>query len=159
MQTGEREERSSDVAAMFRRVLVPVDFSMVSHRAVFAALEFRRLFGARVCIFNVTHMGENDLYLAGTGSPTTRDDLVEEGSTALRRFVDNIAPGQAGQVEYEVQVSRNYVDGIRDKVEAWDATLLVLGHEHHATLLRTHSERIVRALDVAVFLIPPARIP
>jgi nucleotide-binding universal stress UspA family protein len=156
VQDVERETQSSEVAAIFRRVLVPVDFKMVSHRAVYVALEFRRLFGARVCVFNLTRMDENDQFLAGTGSPTGASDLVEEGHSALWRFVDNIAPRQADQVEYDVQVADDYVGGIRDKMKTWEPTLLVLSHEHHASLLRTHSERIVRSLDVPVLLLQSA---
>ena len=156
VQNVERETQSSEVGAIFRRILVPVDFKMVSHRAVYVALEFRRLFAARVCVFNLTRMDENDQFLAGTGSPTSASDLVEEGNSALRRFVDNIAPGQAGEVDYDVKVADNYVGGIRDKTKAWEATLLVLSHEHHASLLRTHSERIARSLDVPVLLLQSA---
>jgi hypothetical protein len=31
-------------------------------------------------VFNLTHMGENDRFLAGTGSPTTASDLIEQGT-------------------------------------------------------------------------------
>jgi nucleotide-binding universal stress UspA family protein len=148
-----RENPSSEGAAIFRRVLVPIDFKMVSHRAVGVALELRRLFGAQVCMFNLTRMDENDHFLAGTGSRTSSGDLVEQGHGALRRFVDNIAPGQADQFEYDVKVADNYVAGIRDKMKTWEATLLVLSHEHHASLLRTHSERIAHSLDVPVLLL------
>ena len=150
---------SADTAAIFRRVLVPVDFSMVSQRAVFVALDFHRLFGARVCLFNLTHAGANDQFLAGIGSPTTAGNLIGDGCAALSRFVNNIAPGHADVAEYDVKIADDYVGGIRDKVSEWGATLLILSHEHHAALLRTHSERIAKSLVVPVLLLQQAPDP
>ncbi len=147
------ESPSVDRSSSFRRVLVPVDFTIVGHRAVYAALELRHACGSHVCLFNLTHLGENDRYLAHTGMPTTPGDLIEHGCTALRRFVENIAPGQADAVEIDVQVGTDLVQAIRDKASTWAATLVVLSHEHHAALLRTRSEKITRALDVDVLLI------
>ncbi len=153
MQSADKQAPSGDTAALFRRVLVPVDFSMLSHRAVFAALDFRRLFGATVCVYNVTHEGETAQFLAGLGRPTTSGDLVSNGTVALQHFVENIAPGQSGAVEYGVRIADDCVDCIRDKASAWDATMLILSCEPHNALLRTHSEKIINSISIPVLLL------
>jgi nucleotide-binding universal stress UspA family protein len=157
MQNAEQATASSDPAAIFRRVLVPVDFGMVSHRAVHVALELRRVFGARLCVLNLTHKGANDQFLSGIGSPTTTSDLMASGGAELRRFVDNIAPGQGDSIEYAVHVADDYVAGIRDEANKWGATLIVLSRESHRALLRTHSEKVIMQLQLPVLLIqtPP----
>ncbi len=152
MHTAEQTTSRVDAAAIFQRVLVPVDFSLASHRGVHVALELHRLCGARVCVFNVTHGREADQFLGGLGSPGSAKDLVE-GSAAVQRFVNNIAPEQTEAVECDAKIAEDHVAAIRAKVSEWQATLLVLSHEPHSSVLRTHSEKLIKALSVPVLVL------
>ena len=91
MPTMEQGTSESAAAATFRRILVPVSLRMPSHRAIQVAGELRRRFGGLVCVFHVVSSDENDHFLSGLGSPTTRSDLRAEGSDELRQFVHDVA--------------------------------------------------------------------
>lgn len=147
-----------DSGPVFSRVLVPVNFSAVSRKAVHTALELQRCCDARVCVFHVSHGGEDDGFLAGLGSPADRGDLTGGaggGSAAVRRFVSHIAPGSEAKVECDAAVGDDYVAAIREKVQHWRPTLVVLSHLSHSSLLRTHSEKLTQSLNVPVLLLHP----
>ena len=154
MQSIEEIEQEDDATAMFRRILVPVDFSAVSHRAVYAALEFQRVYGSQLCVFHAAHGGGNDQFLAGLGSPTSTGDVAD--TSAVRRFLNNIAPGRVDAVECDATMDDDYVASIQSKTRKWGATMIILSHEPHTSLLRTHSEKIMKSLEVPVLLLPPS---
>jgi hypothetical protein len=129
---------------------------MLSQRAVHVALELHRRFESRVCLLNLTSEDENDRFLARLGNPTSSGRLVDDGLEALRRFVENVAPGHADAVEYDVQIARDEIGRIRLKAREWCATLLVLSRATPPALLRTPSERITNALGVPVLLLQGA---
>jgi nucleotide-binding universal stress UspA family protein len=145
----------SAAAAPFRRILVPVDFHMPSHRAVCVAIELRRRFGASVCVFHAVRGDENDQFLAGLGSPASREDLLDEASAELRRFLQTVVPEDADAIECDARMEDDYVGAIRAKASEWEATLLVLSPESHPSLLRTHSEKLMKSLTVPVLLLEP----
>ena len=154
MVTAEQDTPENDATAIFRRILVPVDFSMASHQGVFLALELRRLYGSKICVFHATHGGENDQFLAGLGSPASASDLID--TSPVRRFLNNIAPEQSDAVECDTAMEDDYVTSIHAKAKKWEATLVVLSHESHPSLLRTHSEKLMKVLDVPVLVFPTA---
>lgn len=157
MQTDPKEPVAQSERTIFSRVLVPVDFSPVSHRAVFAALELQRCCRARVCVFYVTHAGANDEFLATLGSPTSRSELRGDGGrAAVRRFVSHIAPGREDDVECDTTIGDDSMSEIRAKIEAWKPSLLVLSHVSHASLLRTHVEKLIRSIELPVLLLHPS---
>jgi nucleotide-binding universal stress UspA family protein len=151
----EQGTSESAAAATFRRILVPVSLRMPSHRAIQVAGELRRRFGGLVCVFHVVSSDENDHFLSGLGSATTRSDLRAEGSDELRQFVHDAAPAEADAVECEATVDRDYVAAIRAKAREWEATLVVLSPESHPSLLRAHSEKLMKSLDVPVLVLEP----
>jgi nucleotide-binding universal stress UspA family protein len=156
MHTDERETPDSAAAATFRRILVPVSLREPSHRAIHVAVELRRRFGGRVCAFHAVHSDENDHFLAGIGSPTTRSDVLEEGNAELRQFVREVEPAEADAIECSATMEDDYVAAIRAKASEWDATLLVLSPESHPALRRTHSEKLMKSLAVPVLVLEPA---
>lgn len=147
-------------ATIFSRVLVPVNFSAASQQAVHAALQLQRQCGARVCVFNVSHASENDQFLATLGSPAEREDLRggEGGSSSdtVKRFVRNIAPGSEETVECAGKIGDDYVAAILNKAQEWKASLVILSHVPHPSLLRTHTEKLMQAIDLPVLLLQPS---
>jgi nucleotide-binding universal stress UspA family protein len=158
METAQPAPTESAAAATFRRILVPVDLRARSQRALHIALELRRRFDARICVLHVVRSDENDHFLAGIGSPITRSELLEEGNAEVRQFVRGIAPQDADGIESEAVFERDYVAAVRAKADDWEPTLVVLSPDAHPSLLRTHAEKLVKALDVPVLVLePPAK--
>jgi nucleotide-binding universal stress UspA family protein len=159
METSAPAPTETAAAAIFRRILVPVDLRARSQRALQVALELRRRFDARICVLHVVRSDENDHFLAGIGSPITRSELLEEGNAEVRQFVRGIAPEDAaGRIESEAVFERDYVTAVRAKADDWEPTLVVLSPDTHPSLLRTHAEKLVKSLDVPVLVLePPAR--
>src|SRR5205807_3371311 len=97
--TNTRESQPIDTSATFRRILVPIDFTGASKRALATALELQRRFGSEVCLFHMTELGANDEFLAGVGgTKATGTELVNEAVGRLQRFVENIFPGSSSLV-------------------------------------------------------------
>jgi nucleotide-binding universal stress UspA family protein len=137
----------------FKRLLVPVDFSAGSRRALGAALVLRRSLGSEVHLFNLAELGENDEYLACTGANSvTPGELVEDTKARLRRFVDNVFPGQAAEVTVHARMGVDVVHGIERIANDLGATLVLLGARQRESLFRTDIEKVVRDLNGAVML-------
>jgi nucleotide-binding universal stress UspA family protein len=158
MQPTARDTSESSTSGTFRRILVPIDLRVPARRdrrALEVAVELGRSFGGHVCAFHVVGSDENDHFLAGIGSPITRSDLLDEGSTGLRQFVRDVAPAEADAIECEARVESDYVEAIRTKAKEWEPTLLVLSAHSHPSLLRSRSEKLMKSLDVPVLLLDP----
>lgn len=155
METIEQSTSELTTPETFRRVLALVDFDPLSHRALHVAVELRRRFGGSVCAFHVARSDENDHFLNALGSPITRSDLIEEGSAELREFVRDVEPEAADVIECDARPEEDYVRTVLAKVHEWAPTLVVVGREHKTSLLRTHTEKLVKSLDVPVLLLEP----
>ena len=141
---------------LFERVFVVVDFSAASRRAVATALELRRSFGSRVCLFHLAELDGSDEFLAGLGSPAVASDLVEEATGRLQRYIRNIAPNHADEVELRSRRSVSPIDDMHREAMSWRATLVIAATESHATLLRSPAEKLVHDFDIPVLVIPSA---
>jgi nucleotide-binding universal stress UspA family protein len=147
-----------DARSLFDRVLVPVDFSEGSRRALAAALELRRQFGSEVHLFWLTEASENDQFLAGTGAAAMSPrGLIEAAEGRLNRFVDNVFPGSAGEVIVHAKVGADVLHAIARTAKGMGMTLVVLAQQPKHTVLRTQIEKLVRELDSAVLILrtPP----
>lgn len=158
MHTTTREEDAeptiaADASALFRRLFVPVDFSMVSHRAVGVALELQKTHGSQVCVFHWVQSTGSDDWLGGIGSPAVAGDWIVETKNRLRRFLDNIAPGAAEQVEVHARFGET-ITSIRRAAVEWEATLVVAAAGVHRALLRSPAEQLVHDFDVPTLIIP-----
>lgn len=148
-----------DAKAVFTRILVPIDFSEGSRRALATALELKKRFGSTVHLFRLTESGENDQFLAGTGAaPVTPQEIVLGAEGRLRRFVDNLFPGRSGEVEVDARIGVDVLHGIARSATQIGATLVLLAEEPRLTVFRTEIEKIVRELDMAVMILrtPPS---
>jgi len=143
---------------LFDRLLVPVDFSEGSRRALATALELKRQFHSEVHLFTLTEASENDQFLAGTGaSALSPQDLVDAAKGRLGRFVDNIFPGCSGDVIVHAKVGVDVLHGICREAKGEATTLVILAQEPKQTILRTQVEKLVRELGSAILIVrtPP----
>lgn len=138
---------------IFDRIFVPIDFSPSSHRALGAALELFRVRDARVCLFHAAHSDASDEWLGGIGSPAVGGDWIAEAKERLRRFVDNVAPRMAGQVELMAEVG-DPVRALRRAAHEWGATLMIVSAKVHALLFRSPAEQLVRDNDIPILVVP-----
>jgi nucleotide-binding universal stress UspA family protein len=153
---------SFDAKAVFDRILVPIDFSEGSRRALGTALELRKRFGSEVHLFRLTASTSNDQFLAGIGGDSLAPrDLVEAAESRLQRFVENVLPGRSAEVIVHAQVGEDVVHGIARSAKHTGTTLVLLAEEPKQSVFRTQVEKIVQELDSAVMLLrtPPVESP
>jgi nucleotide-binding universal stress UspA family protein len=138
----------------FETVLVPINYTEASRRALAAAMELHDRLGARVHLFRLTDWAENDMFIAGMGGDAISPrSLVEAEEERLRRFVDNVMPGRASDVEVSAEVGVDVLHGIVRRASHLSATLVILGEEPRQTLFRTLVEKIAQGLDAAVMVV------
>lgn len=143
----------ADATTIFRRVLVPVDYTMDSHRAVGVALALRRQYGSVVCVFHTAESAGSDDWLGGIGSPSVGGDWVAEAEARLRRFLLNVAPAEAEGIEVRARMGAS-AHTLPKVVDDWEATLVVAAAALHRRFFRSAAERLVRDLDVPILIIP-----
>jgi nucleotide-binding universal stress UspA family protein len=146
-------ETPYDVSAVYRRVLIPIDFSECSARALLTGADMQRRFGSEIVLFTATGFDDNDRFLAGTGAPWSVDDVVGEGRRHLENYRREIAPGI--QATYDARIADDVAGAIEAAAVRWDATLVVLGL--HARKIhrffRSDAEKVARALPCSVMLL------
>ena len=156
MQVATGETVESTVAgakSIFERVFVPVDLTPSSHQALGVALEFKRAFGSRVCVFQLAEEGGADEFLGGLGAPTFTSDLVRNAMGRLHRFLENVAPAFADDVEVRARAELKPTEDIQAEARRWGATLVVVAARFEG-LLRSPAEKLVHKFDIPVLLIP-----
>ena len=140
------------------RILVAVDFSESSRRALKAALELGRAFNARVRAVHVLSS-----MLSGGAEKTLlaqlRETMAGDAEKALR---DMILEEFRGGTEDLDQVDRKILFGsaasaILEEAIWWDATLLVVGGLGHSAvrrlLLGSVASRILSRATIPVFVV------
>jgi hypothetical protein len=142
--------------SMFARVLVCVDFSEASRHALAAGLALRDGMGSEVHLFHLADEGANDEFLAGIGASVGSGDLADEARARLRRFVDNVFPGRAGDVFVHSLVGDDVLQGLESAARQFGATLVVLTGKPRQSVFRAHAERVARDLGAAVLVLAGA---
>lgn len=142
-----------DPGAMFLRILVPVDFSPESRRALGLACVLRQNFGSEIHVFHLTAFGINDEYIRGLGQPWSEADIQEESKEQLRMFGESICRGLPC-IYHDSIVGDDVVSGIAEAVERFQATLVILPVVHPGKwILASRSEKIARAVKVPVLFL------
>jgi nucleotide-binding universal stress UspA family protein len=143
----------------FARVLVPIDFSDDSKRALATALVLQDSLGAEVHLFHFAEQGANDEFLAGVGAGDVAPQrLADDARERIRIFVDDLFPGRAASVKVHAHAGADVVQAIEHAAEEVDATLVLLpGKPRGRSLLRTHIEKIARDLSGAVMVLSSER--
>lgn len=140
-------------AALFRRILVPVDFSTESRQALAIALELQRKFDSEVQVITLTEFGENEEFVRGLGVERTDDDLEESAGERLRHFVEHIAGDAIGRVTCRALEEVDLPYGVNRCANEWGATIVLLTSHRTPGLFRTQCERIANALSVPVIVL------
>jgi nucleotide-binding universal stress UspA family protein len=143
----------------YRKIVVPVDGSPTSNKALVAALQMARDSGGKV---HLVHSIDEFAYF--TGFEYYGDVVV-----AMRRAADEILTAaaevaQAAGVEYDARLielpGRRLGDAIADEAAKWGADLIVAGtHGRHGisrALLGSGAEQILRMAPVPVLVIRSA---
>ena len=140
----------------YRRILVPVDGSETSNRALVTALQFARDVGGRVLLL---HDISDLLYLSPYADTQTLVDTVREGGEHVLKAALAICES-AG-----VPADTRLVDGaglrlgeaVADAALAWNADLIVLGSHGRRGLQRlflgSGAEQILRLAPVAALVV------
>jgi nucleotide-binding universal stress UspA family protein len=147
------EPTVASAGRMFDRILVAIDFSMESHRAIGVALELQRLHGSTVRLFHAAESSGSDDWLGGIGSPSVGGDWITESTGRLRRFVDNVAPGTSSRLEVGARVGE-LVFVLRLEIREWAPTLLIAALPVHSRIVRSPAEHLVHDLEVPTLIIP-----
>ena len=136
---------------MYKRILVPVDGSEVSGKALAAALQLAQLKGGRV---RLVHVLEQASHVDGYALHLARDYaskvLAEASATAKAAGVD------CDQRVVDVP-GRRLGEIVADEARAWEADLVVVGtHGRRGVgraLLGSGAEQVVRLAPVPVLAI------
>lgn len=145
---------------MYKRILVPVDGSDTSNKALVAALQMARESGGRV---RLIHVVEELAYLTGYEqfggySGALIAVMRETGNKVLN---DAMAIAQAAGVEADNLLYDNFgarlAEVVADAAKQWNADLVVVGtHGRHGVgrvLMGSGAEQILRLAPVPVLVI------
>jgi nucleotide-binding universal stress UspA family protein len=147
-----------DPSTVFRKILVPIDFSPESRSALITACEMRRHYGSEIHVFLMRGFGENDEFLAGLGQPRRRGDVEESARAQLDMFGRSICSGTPCLVK-DVLFGDDVVGGITRAVQDCDATIVILAVHKERSFFRTRAEKVIRELKVPVLLMRAVETP
>jgi nucleotide-binding universal stress UspA family protein len=147
---------------MYKRILVPVDGSVTSNKALAAALQMAREAGAQVRLVHVM-----DELVTLTGFEPAVDVLTIWQAQANKVLQEACASAQAAGVTFDKQLieepGERLGDVIAKAARAWPADLIVLGtHGRRGIgrmLVGSGAEQIIRLAPVPVLVIRGDDIP
>lgn len=145
---------------MYKRILVPVDGSATSNRALTTALQMARDAGGRV---RLVHVVDELAYLAGYDqfggySGELIKAMQDNGARVIN---DAMAIAQAAGVEADNMLFDNFGerlgDAVADAAKRWNADLVVVGTHGRRGLgrvfLGSGAEQIIRLAPVPVLVV------
>ena len=141
---------------MYQRILVPVDGSETSNKALLAALDLARMKGGQV---RIVHAIESPLQLTGAAyGASLRQVLHDEGADILQRA---LAIADIAEVSAETRLldepGRRLGEVVADAAREWPADLIVIGtHGRRGVaraLLGSGAEHILRMAPVPVLAV------
>jgi nucleotide-binding universal stress UspA family protein len=143
---------------MYKHILVPVDGSETSGKALVLALQIAGLKGGEV---RLVHVLDELAHLAGYPySSQLRNAVREEGLQVLQRA---LAMAEAAQVRAETRLLQDDGDQrlgelVADEAREWGADLIVVGTHGRKgvkrALLGSGAEQVIRLAPVPVLAVP-----
>ena len=139
-----------------KQILVPVDFSKGSNRAVEQAEQLASALGAQLELFHAYQLPVFALPDSSvTVSPTYVADLTDRAQRELEKHRDALA--QRGVTANVKLLEGNAADAIVERAEAIHAAMIVLGTHGRSGfrrfLLGSTAERVVRMATVPVLTV------
>ncbi|MDP3797007.1 MAG: universal stress protein [Polaromonas sp.] len=144
---------------MYKRILVPVDGSETSNRALVTALQFARDFGGRV---RLVHVVEDLTYVTGDDPSGYSGKLATVMREAGERILaGGLAIAQSAGVQADSMLFDNpgerLAETVADAARRWNADLIVAGtHGRRGlgrVLMGSGAEQIVRLAPVPVLVV------
>ena len=144
---------------MYKRILVPIDGSPTSRRALSEALRLARAGRARLRILHVLDAFGLMVRMQGTPNPGRVYRAMQ--AEAARLIARSIERARGSGVKAEGRVLENFSQRVADLVvreaKAWRADLLVLGTHGRRGLARvvmgSDAEQVVRRASAPVLLV------
>ncbi len=145
---------------MYKRILVPVDGSETSNKALVAALQLARTVAGRV---RLIHVVEELNYLGGYGEfGGYSEDLIKAIHEAGTKILDDaLAIAKSAGVEADTLLRDNLggrlAEVVADAAKEWNADLIVVGtHGRRGVgraLMGSGAEQIIRLAPVPVLVV------
>jgi universal stress protein A len=156
------DESAQRAAAPFRlrRILVPIDFSACSRRALLYALSFARQFGAQLLLVHVVEpmIVPENLLMAVPELPEAGGNLLGEAQERLAQLARKEIPAEV-KFDTVVRVGRPYQELI-EAAKAGDVDLIVIATHGYTGLkhvfLGSTAERVVRHASCPVLTVREA---
>lgn len=160
-QAGEKNEETVSGAGgqptpiNIRKILVPVDFSDCSRKALRYALAFARQFSAQVVLLHVVHVNYTGIEFGLIDFPVLEEEMAKNARKSLEEMAGTEVGGSA-PVEVVVRVGQT-VREIADAAREAETDLLVIsthgntGLKH--VLLGSTAENVVRYAPCPVLVV------
>jgi nucleotide-binding universal stress UspA family protein len=140
----------------FKRVLVPIDGSETSKKALVAALEIAREDGGQVRLVSAL---DEMVYISGYEYSGNLMEAARQG--AAKTLEDSLAIAQSAGVPSDTRLieapGRRLGESVADEARAWNADLVVVGtHGRRGigrVLLGSGAEQIIRLATTPVLVI------
>lgn len=144
---------------MYKRILVPVDGSETSNKALVTALQFARDFGSRV---RLVHVVEELTFVTGFDPSGYSGELATVMREAGEKILASaLAIAQSAGVPADSMLfdkpGERLAETVADAAKLWNADLIVAGtHGRHGlgrVLMGSGAEQIVRLAPVPVLVV------
>lgn len=144
-----------DPTTLFRTLLVPIDFTPESRRALITACELRARFGSDIHVFLVRGAGGHSW--AAANNPPSRSAIEQSARDQLRYLGESICEGMPCLIN-DILFGDDVVHGIANAARACEATMVILAvHPERSMFWRTRAEKIEHALDIPVMVLKGTR--
>ena len=150
---------------MFDRILVPIDGSRTSSKALLQAMALAELTHGRIRLIHV--VGDMLSAMGGEAAMVCSDEIYTAVTAAGNRLLaDAAAVVETRRIPVDTVLCEPSAGRLSDEIEAasksWGANLIVIGSHGrrgvHRLLLGSDAEQIMRVVSVPVLLVRDAAI-
>ena len=141
-----------------KRILVPVDFSKTSRKAVRYARRFAEVYGAKVTLFHVVDFADIDRVALRLGS-IAQERMEAEAMTRASSLIQQVADQELGDaVEHDSDIlAGRTTDAVIEEARRCKADLIVVGvHSERVikhAIIGSTAERVVRSAPCPVLVV------
>ena len=141
----------------YKNILVPVDFSEVSARALMVALNFAGVMDAEITVMHAVSMSAVSLPV--DGMPVYNDEMIEEQMEAARKQLDDFVQKHIGAAKVSQTVCFGEpTSEVNNYAEEHNVDLIVMGTHGRTGLLHllmgSVAESVLRHARMPVLCVP-----